>query len=312
MKRYFFLTILFITVFSYAEIPEGVGFSIRFYDKTLYYTGDPVFIKAELHNDSPETFRFRVAESRVFNIDFDVRTITNTQLPHSREFSIQRNSNQPVFVREIVLRPGEQYSFIEELSNFIDLDSSGVYIIRANFFPDLTTGSLHTTLTSNALSLTLRPDVRAPHISASVEDETGEILSQSPLPPDEVVSYMLTARQKSQWTKFFLYLDVANIMLRDPEKERRYTRVSEEERLRMVEDFRESLASETTDSDIIIIPDNFEILRTMYTPQEATVDVIEEFVYSNFIERKQYTYYLRRKEQVWMIYNYEVRNLGTE
>lgn len=312
MKKFFPLILFLAATFSYAEVPEGVDFSIRFYDKTIYYTDSPIFIKAELHNDSAETFRFSIAESRVFNIDFDVRTIANTSLPHSREFSIQRNSNQPVFVRDITLAPGEQYAFIEELSNFIDIDSSGAYVLRAHFYPDLTSGSGKTMLVSNPLSLTVRPDIGSSAIEAAIDEETGEILRRAPLPPDEVVRYMLTARQKSQWDKFFLYLDVTGIMLRDPEKERRYLRLPEEERVRMVEDFKQELSSERTDSDIIIIPDEFEVIRTMYTQQEGTVTVIEKFAYGNFTENKEFTYYLRRKEQVWMIYNYEVRNLGTE
>jgi len=312
VKKFLSLIIILSAVFAYAEDPEGVEFSIRFYDKTVYYTNSPVFIKAELDNDSADTYRFRIAESRVFNVDFDVRTLTNSALPHSREFSIQRNTNQPVFVREISLEPGEQYSFIEELSNFIEIDSSGVYVVRAHFFPELATDPSGAVLVSNPLSLTVRPDVRMPSISLTVEEETGEILQRSPLPPDEAVAYMLKARQKSQWQKFFLYLDVDSIMLRDPDKERRYKRLSEEEQIRMVEEFREDLTSERTDSDIIIIPDEFEIIQTKYTPQEATVDVIEKFVYSNFTEKKRYIYYLHRPEGIWMIYNYEVRNLGTE
>ncbi|MBN2051668.1 MAG: hypothetical protein JW760_14555 [Spirochaetales bacterium] len=312
MKKFFPILLILLACHVWGDVPSGVDFSIRFYDKTIYYTGSPVFIRAELNNDSPHTFRFRVADSRVFNLDFDVRSLTNSRLPYSRECIIQRNTNQPVFVREIVLEPGEQYSFIEELSNFIDLENTGAFVVRAHFYPDLTTSAGGEFLVSNPLQLTIRPDIGAPAIEAALDEQTGEILQKNPLPPDEVVDYMLTARQKSQWEKFFLYLDVTSLMLRDPEKERRYARMTEEERLRLVTDYKKELSSEITDNDIVIIPDEYEILQTSYTPQEGQVEVLQRFRYTGFTEVKRFTYYLQRKGRVWMIYNYEVRNLGTE
>ena len=66
------------------------------------------------------------------------------------------------------------------------------------------------------------------------------------------------------------------------------------------------------DEDILVIPQEFEILNTQYTPSQGTVTVIEKFAYPDYTEVKEYTYYLERRENIWLIVNYEVMNIGTE
>jgi len=132
------------------------------------------------------------------------------------------------------------------------------------------------------------------------------------LPPDEVVAYTLHARQKSQWDSFFLYLDVESLLKNDPARRRRYLQLSQEDQMRMLEDYKQQLMNEQVDGDIIVIPEEFEVIKTEYTPEEATVQVIERFQYPGYVERKRYTYYLKKRDNVWFIYDYSVRNLGTE
>jgi hypothetical protein len=72
------------------------------------------------------------------------------------------------------------------------------------------------------------------------------------------------------------------------------------------------LSSEKIDEDILMIPTEFEILKTTYTPREAVVEVLQKFAQRGFKEVKRYTYYLYRKDDIWVIYNYETRNMGTE
>ncbi len=72
------------------------------------------------------------------------------------------------------------------------------------------------------------------------------------------------------------------------------------------------MSSEKIDEDILMIPTEFEILKTTYTPREAVVEVLQKFAQRGFKEVKRYTYYLYRKDDIWVIYNYETRNMGTE
>ncbi|MFQ3548062.1 MAG: hypothetical protein SNJ56_06960, partial [Termitinemataceae bacterium] len=132
------------------------------------------------------------------------------------------------------------------------------------------------------------------------------------LPPDQVIEYMLTARQKSQWEKFFLYLDIEAMVTRDGVRKRLYLAESAEGRQKILERYRKDLMSAVVDGDIAMIPIEFTIERTSYGAQEGTVTVLEKFRYGTYVEKKRYTYYVQRKDGVWVVVDYSVINLGTE
>ena len=146
----------------------------------------------------------------------------------------------------------------------------------------------------------------------ALDVETNANLVREKLPPDEVVRYILTARQKGQWEKFFLYLDLEAMIARDAPRQRQWAAESEEGRRRMVDRYRSELQAEVIDGDIATIPMEFHIERTTYGASEGTVSVLEKFKTGNYIERKRYTYYLELRDDVWTIVDYTVVNLGTE
>jgi hypothetical protein len=298
---------------SHAEA-QGVSFSIRFHEKRIYYLNDtqhPVLLDVAVANDSPDTFRFRVAENRYFNLDFEVSTPSSQLLDHAQEFIKSKNSNQPVIVREMSLEPGERYSITVSLNEYVAFRSAGLYAVQGLFYPELSTSSA-SPLRSNPLSLSLRPAVVFPEEKARIEAETGALLAREPLPPDEVVAYTLRARQKSQWEKFFLYLDLESLYQANPARRESYRRLSDENRRAALEGFRRQLMEKVVDNDIALIPDNFEVQRTSYTPFEATVQVLEKFKERDFTELKRFTYSLTRRDRIWLITGFEVVNLGTE
>jgi len=293
--------------------PQGIGLTIRFYNQQIVYTDSKIPIKVEISNDSAQTYTFKLADRRVFNLDFDVRTLTNVRVDHASQFTIQRSSNQPVFFHDVSIGPGEQFAFIEDLSDYVKFKNPGVYVVQALFYPDLFTGTLAdaNVIKSNQLTLNVNPgSLQA--LQAVISEETGQVLKEEALPPDEVIAYMLHARQKSEWTKFFLYIDVKNLMLQQPAMQRRYVKASDQEQRNMVAEFRKELMQQTTDYDILMLPSDFTVQKTTYTPTEATVEVLEKFTYPNYTELRQYTYYLHRPDRIWLMYNYSVRNLGTQ
>jgi hypothetical protein len=212
------------------------------------------------------------------------------------------------------LHPGEHYAFVEDLTEYVTIPGPGVYVAQAVFYPELWGTGNSEQMRSNSLTISVRPGAESieAEIEATIDEETGEILQANAMPPDEVVRYVLRARQRGSWQQFFLYLDVEQLLLNNPQLQRRYQRSSEAERLRMLEEFREDLRQERVDQDIVLVPTSFEVIRTSYTPEQGTVTVKERFEYADFTEIKEYTYYLQRRDSVWYIYNYDVRNLGTE
>jgi hypothetical protein len=315
LKRLLLILSLVSLVNTLSADEVGARLTIRLYNSRIYYLGDtehPVQIEAVLTNDSPGTYRFKMANNRAFNFDFQVTTPKNLLLDHSQEFSTAKLLNQPLLYREISLEPGEKYGLVINLPDYIDIKEPGLYDVRAVFYPELNLAPGAATLRSNSVALSIRPPIVSAEQRAALEEESGRPLEREAIPPDAVVAYTLHARQKSQWEKFFLYLDLERLYLRKPERERSFTRMSEEERKATLSAFESELRQQSVDQDILVIPSSFEIEQTRYTPFEAEVLVIEKFQYRDYTEIKRYTYTLLRSDSIWMITDYDIQNLGTE
>jgi hypothetical protein len=309
-----------------------VEMSIRFYDKKIYHVSggeprstssagvpgaseEPIFVQVTVTNRSPVTYRFKLADERIFSIDFDVRSLSNQSLPAADYILRKRSESRNVFFREIAVEPGESFSFLEDIRNYAELRDPGSFVIQAKIFPELfRSGGNPVFLESNRLNLNLIPPaLPGPGgIPFELDMETNAVLAREKFPPDEVIRYMLTARQKSQWEKFFLYMDLEAMLTRDDARGRVWRNESEEGRIRMLARYREELKNSVADSDISLVPTDFQIENTNYNNETGTVVVTEWFKEGRVTEKRRYTYRLRRKDDIWSLQYYIVEKLGTE
>jgi len=338
-RRYALLPLLaFAAVFGVsaanASAVTGVEFGIRFFDRRIYYAAhDPVYVQVTVTNNSPFTYRFKLADDRVFSVDFDVRTVTNRPLEPADGLVRRRTQSRQVFFREIAIEPGESFSFVENLRDYVRLDEPGSFIVRGFVYPELfrpefatpaaadparwfapPERSLTGVLASNRLNLNIRAPltVGPDGLPLAMDVATGAILVRERLPPDEVVEYMIRARQLAQWERFFLYLDLEEMIERNPVLRRRWRLESAEGRQRMVDQFRLELQSPATAEAISLVPTDFTIERTQHSGNDGTVIVTKMFRGPHFTDVKRYTYYLRRRDNVWSIVDYSVINLGAQ
>lgn len=289
---------------------------IKFYDRTMYYPSgtqdNPVKVNVSIVNNGTETLRFKLADERMFSLDFTANTIKNTKLAQTDDLITRRSSKNDVYYRDIAIEAGESYSFVEDVKKYIAFDEPSIYYLQMDFYPELYK-SRGVKLTSNRLSLDVRP---APASSASsalpVRSETAALLSPKAIPPDQVVEQTIIARQKSIWDQYFLYMDLEQMMKRNGEVERRYNAASADERRRMLDAYKGDLMQNRIDHDVIAVPESFEILTTTYSPTAGSVTVKEKFKYPNHKEIKKYVYKVRQRDGIWQIYDYTVTNLGTE
>ena len=302
-----FLIIAFFALFAHSIFAQSAGYSnasvsIKFFDRTMYYPGsaddNPIFVHVTIKNKGPETLRFKLADDRMFSVDFTAFTVKNTRLEHTDALTRKRTTNQTVYFREISLETGEEYSFVENAKNFLKFDEPSVYYIELSFYR-LT---LEVPPTPSAASSSFIP------ISAG----TAEILQPEQISPDKVVEQTIVARQKSLWDQYFLYIDLEEMLKSDPLRRNKYSASSAEDGEKMINDFKAALMSDTIEKDIVAIPERFEIKRTDYSQTEGTVTVYEWFKYKNFYEKKEYIYHVRQRDGIWRIYGYSVNNLGTE
>jgi hypothetical protein len=330
--------LVFGTVSLLPAAESGIDFSIRYFDKRIYYLEqDPIFIQVTVTNNGPFPFRFKLADERAFSVDFDVRTNTNRVVEAADILIRKRSQSQQVYFREVSVEAGESFSFVEDLKNYAALTQSGTYVVQARIYPELyqvvrsesagvwpggisgispgaTIAAAGRPLESNRLTLNIRPRlIPGPDgIPLELDVDTNAVLVREKLPPDEVVSYLLTARQKTQWEKFFLYLDLEAMLSRDAYRMRQWNAESEEGRRRMISRYRQDLQNSVIDGDISLIPMDFTIERTVHNGRTGTVTVLEYFRVGTYTEKKRYTWYLEKRDDIWTIVDYSVVNLGTE
>ena len=311
----------FSRIYALETVSGEVEFNIRLYDRRIYYTtdavrgSDPIYLLVTITNNSPFPYRFKLADDRAFSIDVDIRSMTNRQLAQSDSLIRKRTQTGQIFFREITIESRESFSFIEDLRDYVRFEQPGSFRVRAVVYPELIRGAaIASPLQSNYLNVNLRPSlITGPDgIPLEMDSATGAVLVKQPIPPDEVVAYMITARQQSQWERFFLYLDPEAMLLNDPHQKRIYTTLNEAERLRMVAEYRKNLQNATVDGDIVVIPTSFEILRTVYDADEGTVIVRQKYRNPAYTEIRLYTYFLEKKDNYWIIVKYSMQSQGTE
>ena len=323
--RIFVSILIFLSSFLVIQAQEQMpSVTIRFYDKTVYYPGNgqenPVLIRVTISNNTSDTMRFKLADNRIFSMDFNVVNSKNIRLEHTEEFIRKRSTNQPVFFREISLEPGEEYSFIENIKDYIEIPQSGIYYMDGYFYPELNRQTVMSgdnpyikPVKSNRLTLEVRPSVGAASLSIVPTDPvTFDNLRRKQISPDQVITDTIIARQKNSWDEFFLYMDLEEMILRDSSLAKKFISESEDGRIRMIENYKISMRNKSAALDIIMVPNKFQIEKTAYTTTEGSVSVIQWFDYSTYSEKKRYTYYLHQKDGIWLIYDYTVDNLGTE
>lgn len=298
-----------------SEISEA-DVAIRFYNRSVYYPGnspaEDILVQLTITNKNADTLRFKLADDRLFSVDFTAFNSKNINLEHTHDWKKKQTTSRQVFFREVSLEPGESFSFVENLKDYLVISDPGMYILESSFYPELNREE-KTHNTSNRLILEIKPSPGPAAIKTlPVAAMSGEILRAESIPPDQVVSTILTARQKALWDQFFIYFDLDKMIKRDPNLNRRYNNESEMGRLTMIDNYKTDLKQARIDRDISTIPTRFDIERTSYTATEATVVVIQRFTNNNYTEIKRFTYNLWSRNNVWLIYNYSVENLGNE
>jgi len=333
------LMLLLVAVWGQAETAPGVQFSLRYFNKEIY-TNDPdqaILLQVGLRNQGTSPVWFSLPSQPVFQLALTVLPAgrTGLALPPADAFSENRFNNQPVFFRDVSILPGEEFNYTVNLRDFVDIDAPGVYTLQADFYPSLlpefqgargqtlrasmsTAVESHmavddTVLHSNILTLTVRPALpagSAPSLHENLDHAAQDYLKREALAPDGVVTYLLMARQAQEEAKFFLYLNTEALYKRAPQFRRTFLAAGEEDRHRILSEFQDELWRR--EETLAKVPSAFEILNTSYTAKEATVTARLKFDAGDYLEMREYKYALQKNAGSWEIYDYQVRNLGSE
>jgi hypothetical protein len=319
MKRFLFVIISIFILFAQtvvAQENQDVQVSIKLYNKTLYYPGEsldnPIYVHITVANKGSETLRFKLADDRMFSIDFSAFNSKNKKLPYTEEIIKKRTTDRIVYFREIALETGEEYSFVENLKDYVQITEPAIYYFELDFFPELYKSKFNK-IESNRLRIDVKPSPAASGVTkVPVSNEIISVLKPESISPDKVVEQTIVARQKNLWNQFFLYMDIEKMLTRDQARKRKYTTLSDMDRNRMIQDYKLDLMQSRIDNAIVAIPESFYIEKTVYTQTEGSVSVIQWFKYDTFKEKKRYVYSVQKRDEIWHICDYTVENLGTE
>ncbi len=290
--------------------------SIQFYNRTMYYPGNsesnPIYVHVTVRNQGPDTLRFKLADDRMFSVDFKAVNLKNAKLPETQLLQQKRSTSQTVYFREITLEPEEEYSFTENLKNYIEITDPSIYYVVLNFYPELYRDQ-NNYISSKRLTLEVRPSpAAAASTSIAIQSDTSAILQAEEISPDKVVEQTIIARQQNFWDQYFLYMDLEEMLKRNPSRSRRYNSAGADSRNEMLREFKADLMQNRIDYDIVAVPYRFQIENTTYNQTKGTVTVLEWFKNNTYIEKKRYVYYVRQRDGIWQIYNYDVVNLESE
>ena len=204
---------------SQADFSEA-SISIKFYDRTIYYTSNaednPIYVHITISNKGNKTLRFNLADDRMFSADFQAFTVKNKNLELTEKIKEKRTTNQTVYFRQISLEKGEEYSFVENVKDYLVFTEPSIYYLELNFYPELYKLKDMYSIKSNRLTLEIRPSPSAASSNIiPVKNETVEILKPQTISPDQVVEQTIQARQKSLWDQYFLYFDLDALIQKD-------------------------------------------------------------------------------------------------
>lgn len=299
-----FFTYIPFFVFANAQ-PE---ITINLYNQQVYYDDSEVSIQIRLCNTGINPITFKLADQRVHNIKLNIRTLTNDSVPESDQSIKEFISSQPIYYTEIRLKPSEEFNFIVKLSDFVDIKSSGDYFIQAAFYKGFRTAQ-ETPILSNSIEIELLASgTEDEEIQVAIQPELIENKSE-PLYPDEVVKWTIAARQENNWEKYFQYLDLEKLYLKSSNNKQGYLALSETARKNKIEEYKSWLIEGSQDKDLLLIPTHYEIIKTSFTENNAVVIVYQEFNNGRFIDKKQYSYFLQKFDQLWKIYDYAIINV---
>lgn len=313
MKRILFLTaVLFWTSTQIFAQITNPSVNIRFYNKKIYTPDSQIQILVELENETRNPIAFFLADNKLYNVKVRVSSLKGVLCDPSDFYLKTMALQEPYRYKEVVLQPNERYSFRLTLSDYVVIDKAESYEVSVRFYGNLIRNSGEASV-SNTLYLNIgteeenRPQTTDRKAAASKESQ-----KRIKMAPDKAVAFTIDAMMNRKWDDFFLYIDMESLYLKNADRKEQYLSRPEEIRKALLKDYRSKMTEGNAEKEFVLIPSRYEITLTTYNETNAQVTVLEYFDRVTFTEKKEYKYRLEKKDSIWMIEDYIVRNLGID
>ncbi|AFI31412.1 hypothetical protein [Borrelia crocidurae] len=311
-KLLFVIFFMIIPSIFFPRDYKGLDFKIKFFNQSIYRVNSNVSIEVLLSNSSDDLITLEVGDVNTFGFDFDVTDTTNIKVKRSLEYVKNRSKNIAIPVRTLILRPNERFSVVMSLNQFVQFDKDGVYFVKGVFFPNISDPQER--VESNVITLFLKPKVdnlaeEFDFSNLASNREVQNVLKRENLSPDKVIEYLFSALRLGEREKFFLYIDIESLILNDQNKSYLYKQELKSGSNNMIEEYKEYLWN-NGNSYISKVPSKFSIVETSYTDSTGRVVSDVYFEDGHFYVAKRYTFFLKKYDYYWIIYDYTVQNTG--
>ncbi|WP_445436082.1 hypothetical protein [Candidatus Borreliella tachyglossi] len=311
-KLFVFASLAFVPFILFPRDYKGLDFKIKFFNQSIYRVNSNVSIEVSLSNLSDDLITLEMGDINTFGFDFDVADTTNLRVKRPIEYVKDRSKNVAIPVRTLSLRPNERFSVVMSLNQFVQFNKDGVYFVKGVFFPDIS--DPHKRIESNVITLFLKPKMddaseKVDFANLASNHEIQDVLKRENLSPDKIVEYLFGALRLGEKEKFFLYIDLESLILNDQNKSYLYKHELKTGSSNMLEEYKEYLWS-GSNSDISKAPNKFSIVETTYT--DSTGKVVSDLYFDDghFYITKRYTFFFKKYDSYWIIYDYTVQNTG--
>ena len=297
MAKKIILAVL-IALAAVAALSADMRFSIRYYDKNIYYTGDTVDLKITISNIS-ETGAVNTADESFYLADdlrqsfaFELRNLTGDPAALAEGYTAALNMNSTY--RIITLSPGQELSMTVSLNDWVSLKEADQYRLSGYFYPRLRGRELGAFASESVLDLTLLPET-----NRRWEDELSQeirwVLINRNLDPWSIVRETFDNRSKLQSNRAILYLDIDSL-----------TDIFAEESSDLKQDLLEGKWDILPGFEYPAL--NVELISSQIFENEASVRI--RAAYAPLGERftRQYRIYLHKKNGYWSIRRMEAVN----
>lgn len=295
-----FVFIIFLSIFLSFDTSNSIEVFIKFENEEIYFLGSPIYVKIEITNKSTNNYFFEVAENLIFSVDFKVYTSYAEQVEYTKYYLLSRATKEKVYTRTVLLTPFQSLSYTVDISQWFDFKHSGEYFIQGLFYPSIERDKV--IIAKNILKLELNPAKSLfPQEETAKQYVEAKKIQQNlkDLPPYKIVEMALKARIEHNWDLYFSLFDFDSYIIQYSKYRDNYLYSSEQDRLKIIEDFKKERISEFY-NDLIY----FEIKKSVIEKDKAIIYVYLEFKYKNIIEKFEGEFYLVLKNQVWLISGY--------
>lgn len=261
-------------------------------------------ITVYLHENPLKNFTIiaRDADGRSLNVKEEMyfRGSNDYRDPHHTKYS-----GEMYPMRKMILHSGEKYEKRIRLADFVDWDAFSEKVrdlnVTAHFYPNPVQAERYFLASSSSLNLIYDQTREVPKERDNLNDASTDTLRVS---AREIVYLMLSAEYTKNWSQYFKYISLRDIVRDYPEFMRLYAQESTEQQTSALSEFRKYLSGRGYHKLI-----RFRVLggESREGADTAQVRVRARRDVEGFEREYLTTYYLTKRDTLWQITGVESR-----